>query len=108
MLDSDGNQATNVAHFDLNSPISNGMCDISKYVYDQRTFNQFFQETYGVYIQNQSEIGGFMYYFMIFRYSFSWEPLVLVGALFRLMGWLTWYDVVYKIKLASSFNRQAN
>ncbi|MDN3689527.1 TonB-dependent receptor [Cyclobacterium jeungdonense] len=57
VLDADGNPATNVAHFDLNSPTSNGMRDMSKYVYDQRTFNQFLQQSHGIYIQNQSEIG---------------------------------------------------
>lgn len=57
VLDADGNAVTNVAHFDLTSPTSNGMRDMSKYVYTQRTFNQFLQESHGVYIQNQSEIG---------------------------------------------------
>lgn len=57
VLNTDGNPATNVAHFDLTSPTSNGMRDMSKYVYTQRTFNQFLQESHGVYIQNQSEIG---------------------------------------------------
>lgn len=57
VLDADGNPVTNVAHFDLTSPTSNGMRDMSKYVYTQRTFNQFLQESHGVYIQNQSEIG---------------------------------------------------
>lgn len=57
VLDSDGNPVTNVAHFDLNSPTSNGMRDMSKYVYNQRTYNQFLQQSHGIYFQNQSEIG---------------------------------------------------
>lgn len=41
---------------------------------------------------------GFMYYFMIFRYSLSWEPLVLVGAGVGLTAWLAWYVFVYKLQ----------
>ncbi|MFC3414336.1 TonB-dependent receptor [Algoriphagus hitonicola] len=57
VLDAQGNPATNVAHFDLTSPTANGIRDMSKYIYTTRTFNQFLQQSHGVYIQNQSEIG---------------------------------------------------
>lgn len=57
VIDEDGNPATNVAHFDLSSPIANGIRDMSNYVYIQRTFNQFLQQAHGIYIQNQTEIG---------------------------------------------------
>jgi iron complex outermembrane receptor protein len=57
ILDANGNPATNVAHFDLTSPTANGIRDMSNYVYTTRTFNQFLQQSHGVYVQNQSEIG---------------------------------------------------
>jgi iron complex outermembrane receptor protein len=57
ILDADGNPATNVAHFDLTSPTSNGIRDMSKYIYSTRSFNQFLQQSHGVYFQNQSDIG---------------------------------------------------
>ncbi len=57
VLDNNGNPVTNVAHFDLTSPIANGMRDMSKYIYNQVTYNQFMQESHGLYLQNQSEIG---------------------------------------------------
>ncbi|WPR76924.1 TonB-dependent receptor [Algoriphagus sp. NG3] len=57
ILDADGNPKTNVTHFDLTSPISNGIHDMSKYIYNQVTYNQYLQQTHGIYIQNQSEIG---------------------------------------------------
>jgi len=57
VLDADGNPVTNVAHFDLTSPIANGIRDMSDYVYLTRTFNQFLQQAHGLYIQNQTEIG---------------------------------------------------
>ncbi|SFU18789.1 iron complex outermembrane recepter protein [Algoriphagus locisalis] len=56
-LDAEGNPLTNVAHFDLTSPISNGIRDMSKYIYNQVTYNQYLQQTHGIYLQNQSEIG---------------------------------------------------
>lgn len=59
ILDSNGNPATNVAHFDLTSPIANGLQDMSKYIYNRVTYNQYLQESHGVYVQNQSEIGDF-------------------------------------------------
>lgn len=59
VLDANGNPATNVAHFDLTSPTANGMRDMSKYIYNTVTFNQFLQQSHGIYIQNQSEIGDF-------------------------------------------------
>ncbi|MDN3689528.1 PepSY-associated TM helix domain-containing protein [Cyclobacterium jeungdonense] len=43
---------------------------------------------------------GFMYYFMIFRYSLSWGPLVLVGTILGLTVCLTWYVFVYKLQQA--------
>lgn len=57
ILDDAGNPATNVSHFDLTSPVANGLRDMSKYLYTTRTYNQYLQQTHGVYIQNQSEIG---------------------------------------------------
>ncbi|SHN10398.1 iron complex outermembrane recepter protein [Cyclobacterium lianum] len=57
VLDDAGNPVTNVDHFDLSSPIGNGMRDMSKYIYNQVTYNQFMQESHGLYLQNQSEIG---------------------------------------------------
>lgn len=57
VLDADGNPVTNVDHFDLTSPIGNGIRDMSNYVYRQRTFNQFLQQVHGLYIQNQTDIG---------------------------------------------------
>ncbi|NHE58182.1 TonB-dependent receptor [Cyclobacterium sp. GBPx2] len=57
VLDAAGNPVTNVAHFDLTSPIANGIRDMSKYIYNQVTYNQFMQESHGLYLQNQSEIG---------------------------------------------------
>lgn len=57
VLDGNGNPVTNVAHFDLTSPIANGLRDMSKYIYNRVTYNQYLQESHGVYIQNQSEIG---------------------------------------------------
>lgn len=57
ILDSKGNPATNVAHFDLTSSIANGLQDMSKYIYNRVTYNQYLQQSHGVYIQNQSEIG---------------------------------------------------
>ncbi|SHO64596.1 TonB-dependent receptor [Algoriphagus zhangzhouensis] len=57
ILDESGNPATNVSHFDLTSPVANGLRDMSKYLYTTRTYNQYLQQTHGVYIQNQSEIG---------------------------------------------------
>ncbi|WP_297336124.1 TonB-dependent receptor [Algoriphagus sp.] len=57
ILDEQGNPVTNVAHFDLTSPTANGIRDMSKYSYTTRTFNQFLQQSHGIYIQNQSEIG---------------------------------------------------
>ncbi len=57
VMDANGNPATNVGHFDLTSPIANGMRDMSGYRYIQRTFNQFMQESHGIYLQNQSEFG---------------------------------------------------
>ncbi|WP_026947055.1 TonB-dependent receptor [Algoriphagus marincola] len=56
-LDANGNPATNVAHFDLTSPTANGMRDMSNYIYNTVTFNQFLQQSHGIYLQNQSEIG---------------------------------------------------
>lgn len=57
VLDADGNPVTNVAHFDLTSPTANGIRDMSDYVYNTRSFNQFLQQAHGVYIQNQTDIG---------------------------------------------------
>jgi iron complex outermembrane receptor protein len=57
VLDADGNPVTNVAHFDLTSPVANGIRDMSNYVYTTRTFNQFLQQSHGLYIQNQTDIG---------------------------------------------------
>jgi iron complex outermembrane recepter protein len=57
ILDAKGNPATNVAHFDLTSSIANGLQDMSKYIYNRVTYNQYLQQSHGVYIQNQSEIG---------------------------------------------------
>ncbi|MDP3472018.1 MAG: TonB-dependent receptor [Algoriphagus sp.] len=57
ILDSKGNPATNVAHFDLTSSIANGLQDMSKYIYNRVTYNQYLQQSHGIYIQNQSEIG---------------------------------------------------
>jgi iron complex outermembrane receptor protein len=57
VLDANGNPATNVAHFDLTSPTANGMRDMSNYIYNTVTFNQFLQQSHGIYLQNQSEIG---------------------------------------------------
>jgi iron complex outermembrane receptor protein len=57
VLDGDGNPVTNVAHFDLISPVANGIRDMSNYVYRTTTFNQFLQQAHGLYIQNQTEIG---------------------------------------------------
>lgn len=57
VLDADGNPVTNVAHFDLTSPIANGLRDMSRYIYNRVTYNQYLQESHGIYIQNQSEIG---------------------------------------------------
>lgn len=57
VLDSNGNPVTNVAHFDLTSPIANGLQDMSKYLYTRVTYNQYLQQSHGIYIQNQSEIG---------------------------------------------------
>ncbi len=48
---------TNVAHFDLTSPIANGLQDMSKYLYTRVTYNQYLQQSHGIYIKNQSEIG---------------------------------------------------
>ncbi|MBV6645065.1 MAG: TonB-dependent receptor [Cyclobacteriaceae bacterium] len=57
VLDADGNPVTNVAHFDLTSPVGNALRDMTNYAYRTRNFNQFLQRTHGVYIQNQTEIG---------------------------------------------------
>lgn len=57
ILDDSGNPATNVSHFDLTSPVANGLQDMSKYIYTTDTYNQYLQQTHGIYIQNQSEIG---------------------------------------------------
>ncbi len=57
VLDADGNPMTNVAHFDLTSPIANGIQDIGSYIYNQVTYTQYLQQTHGIYVQNQSEIG---------------------------------------------------
>lgn len=57
VLDANGNPVTNVAHFDLTSPIANGLQDMSKYIYTRVTYNQYLQQSHGIYIQNQSEIG---------------------------------------------------
>jgi len=57
VLDDKGNPVTNVAHFDLTSPIANAIRDMSNYVYRVRNFNQFLQNSHGIYIQNQTKIG---------------------------------------------------
>ena len=57
VLDVNGNPVMNVAHFDLTSPVANGIRDMSNYVYRTTTFNQFLQQAHGLYIQNQTEIG---------------------------------------------------
>jgi iron complex outermembrane receptor protein len=57
VLDANGNPVTNVAHFDLTSPIANGLQDMSKYLYTRVTYNQYLQQSHGIYIQNQSEFG---------------------------------------------------
>lgn len=44
---------------------------------------------------------GFMYSFMILRYSLSWQPLVFVGLLLGLISWLTWYIFVFRLGKAS-------
>lgn len=57
ILDANGNPATNVDHFDLTSPVANGLQDMSKYIYTTVTYNQYLQQSHGIYLQNQSEIG---------------------------------------------------
>ncbi len=57
VLDAKGNPVTNVDHFDLTSPIANGIRDMTKYIYNRITFTQFLQQSNGFYVQNQSEIG---------------------------------------------------
>lgn len=44
---------------------------------------------------------GFMYSFMILRYSLSWQPLVFVGILLGLLTWLNWYVFVYRLQKSS-------
>lgn len=46
-------------------------------------------------------VTGFMYSFMIMRYSLSWQPLVLVGILLGWISWLTWYVFVFRLRKAS-------
>ncbi len=57
VLDANGNPATNVAHFDLTSATANGLRDMSNYIYNTRTYNQYQQHSHGIYLQNQAEIG---------------------------------------------------
>ncbi|MEM9687699.1 MAG: TonB-dependent receptor, partial [Bacteroidota bacterium] len=58
-LDGEGNPVTNIGHFDLTSPTANGLRDMTNYVYQIRTFNQFLQRSHGIYIQNQATFGNF-------------------------------------------------
>ncbi|MFO7823661.1 MAG: PepSY-associated TM helix domain-containing protein [Cyclobacterium sp.] len=46
-------------------------------------------------------VSGFMYSFMILRYSLSWQPLVFVGLLLGLISWLTWYIFVFRLRKTS-------
>ncbi|WP_178371490.1 PepSY-associated TM helix domain-containing protein [Cyclobacterium lianum] len=46
-------------------------------------------------------ITGFMYSFMILRYSLSWQPLVVVGLLLGLISWLSWYIFVFRLQKTS-------
>lgn len=44
---------------------------------------------------------GFMYSFMIIRYSLSWPPLVVVGLILGAISWLTWYVFVFRLHKAT-------
>lgn len=58
LLDANGNPVPNVAHFDLSNPTSSQQLkDMSKYFYTTRAYDPTFYSTYGIYLQDQIELG---------------------------------------------------
>lgn len=57
VLDASGNPMPNVPFFDLTNSASNSVKDYSKYVFTTNIYNPYLQQSHGIYLQNQIEIG---------------------------------------------------